>query len=158
MPPLNATPAPTAHTRLEIELSVDDRARDFGLILNERFELGQFLVSAIRTTIRQRNVVGLVDFFGCRSMMMLAMFLPALAARLLRIGFALFAERCRLAFAFAFDLLDPLFQQLDLLLQLLDNLQQDLAGRAIGIDGRHFHDAQILTDSCQIHQDRFAAR
>jgi hypothetical protein len=43
-------------------------------------------------------------------------------------------------------------------LLLLDNLQENLAGRALGIDLRNFHGPQILIESARFHQDRFFAR
>ena len=160
MPTLDMRSTATASSRVNVELTVDDHARDIGLELDERFGLGQLIVPAVRAARRQRNIVGLVDLLRHRSAMVLAMILAALASRLLRIGFAFLAKRCCLAFAFAFHLLKSRREQLDLLDQPVDDrlllLKQRLAIGTVGGDLGHIHAPQILVESPQIHQDQFS--
>ncbi len=141
MPPLNMRSTATASSSIDIELPVDDDARDIGLELHERFGLGQLIVTAVGAGCWEGNIVGFVDLLGHRSAVMLSVILAAFASRFLRIGFAFLSERSRLAFAFALHFLESLLKQLDVPLHLLDDLQQSLATRAIGIGFGHFHDA-----------------
>ncbi len=142
VPALDMRSAATAGSRVDVELSVDDHARNIGLELNERVGLGQFVVATVWAARRQRHIVGFVNLFGHRSSMVVAMFLAALASRLLRIGFAFLAERSRLAFAFAFNFFKTRREHTNLRLHLLDNLQQSLATGALGIGFGQFHDAR----------------
>ncbi|WP_302117607.1 hypothetical protein [Allorhodopirellula heiligendammensis] len=151
--------APTASTRIDVELPIDDHARDISLELDERLGLGQFIVPAVWTARRQGNVVGFADQLGHRTAVVLAMVLAAFAPRLFRIEFAFLEERSRLAFAFPLDFFKTSGEQLDLLDQHVDNrlllFKQRLAFWAIGRDLGHIDDPQILVDSAQIHQDQF---
>ena len=161
VPTLNMRSAATASPSVDVELPVDDDARDISLELHERFGLGQLAVAAVGAARWQGNVVRFVDLIGHGSAMVLAVIFTAFTPWLFRIGFAFLAERSRLAFAFAFNFLKTSCEQLDLLDQHVDDrlllLKQRLAIRAIGGDLGHIHDTQIVVDSGQIHQHQFFA-
>lgn len=149
MAPLDATSTGAAETGVDVEPPVNDRAGNLGLVLDEGVGLGQFAVAATGTARRQRDVVGLVDLLGDRPAVMPAMVLPALAAELLGIRFALLAKGGRLAFARAFDFFESLSQLLNLLDQVVNDrlllFQQRLALRASGGDLGHIHDSVRFT-------------
>jgi hypothetical protein len=69
------------------------------------------------------------------SMLVFAIIASLFAAKLLGQRLALLAKRCGLPLAFTLDGFQSLFQPIDL-------FQQQLALRAIGIVGWHFHDHQ----------------
>ena len=89
---------------------------------------------------------------------MVPVVVTAFSPRFLRVHFAFLAKRSSLAFSLTFNLLEPLFQTIDLFLLLLNNLQQQLACRAVGIDFWHIHDAQSVVKSHEIHQHQFLSR
>lgn len=61
--------AATVSFCIDVELPVDDHAMDIRLKLKELIGLGQFIVTAVRATGRQRNITGFVTHLGHRSAM-----------------------------------------------------------------------------------------
>ena len=114
VPTLNMRSAATASPSVDVELPVDDDARDISLELHERFGLGQLAVAAVGAARWQGNVVRFVDLIGHGSAMVLAVIFTAFTPWLFRIGFAFLAERARLAFAFTFNFFETRCDQLDL--------------------------------------------
>jgi hypothetical protein len=110
VPALDVASASTAKSGVDIELSINDGARNLGLVLNERFGFRDFIMPAFGTARWQRNIVGFVNFLRHSTTVVLAMIVAALTTRLLRISFTFLAKRSGLAFSLAFNLLKPFAQ------------------------------------------------
>ena len=94
--------------------------------------------------------------------MVFAMIVTALTSRLSGVRLEFLAKRGGLAFAFAFDSLEPLGELFNLLHErLVDRmllLKQGPAGGTGGGDFRNFHDSGIVVNSPGNHQQQFLAR
>jgi hypothetical protein len=158
MSSLNATATTAADARIDIELPVDDGSRNLSLVLDDGLGLFQLRLAAIRASFGKRDIVGFVNGLWRSSSLVFAVIVAFLAAGFLRQWLAILTKGRGLPFAFSLDFFKSLFQPLDLFLLLLDDFQQQLALRAVGIDLGHIHDPTSMFDSCRIRQDQFHAR
>ena len=102
-----------AHADMHVELAIDDGAGNFSLILRIDVSFADLVVAAVRTWLRHRHVVGLVDPRRHGALAMPPMAASRLAARLFRLGdrFVVLPKRSRLTLGSAAQFLD-LQQQL----------------------------------------------
>ena len=160
VPTLHRRAVTDADSTVDVKLSMNDGARDFGLVPNSRLGLRQLTTATIGAAARQRHIVSLVDLLRNNPAVVLAVILSALSPRLLRIGLASFAKRSRLTFPLALNFLKSLRQIFDLFDQGINDrllLQQRLASRAVGRDLGNIHDPKIVVKSSEFHQQQFSA-